>query len=84
MKTFFKNEVKTTILLKRSKMQEAFSLIKSPVHNAVTYDTFSSLLKLIDRRKYNNENQVKLLYDLIDFDSSKLIGKYEHWKNIPF
>ena len=67
--------MKETIFLKRLKMSEAFSLIKSPVNDAVTYDTFSCLLKLIDAKKYNSEKQVKLLCEVIDFDNSKLIGK---------
>ena len=55
-------------------MREVFSLIKSPVYDAVTFETFWSLLKLINPQKYNHEKQVKLLFEIIDFDNSKLIG----------
>ena len=73
--SFSQNEVKATIILKRTKMREAFDLIKSATSSTITYDTFSSLIKIIDPKKFKNEKQVKVLFELIDFNGNKLLGK---------
>ena len=61
-------------MLKRSKMREAFDLLKSPNLNAITHENFSSLLKLLDPEKFKNEKQIEILFEVIDFDSNNSLG----------
>ncbi len=76
-----KNEVKETILLRRSKLESAFNLLKSSSVNTtnmekngtINYNTFFNLLRLIDTKKSNY--QIKILFNLLDLDSDNALSK---------
>ena len=47
--------------------------LKSSYQHVITYNIFSKLMQLIEPTK--KENQIKILFELIDFDNNKLLSK---------
>lgn len=95
-KKHLKEEVKSTIELKRNKINDAFNLIKIPLKDLIKLDKsfgfketefvksdfeyvipmerFRKLIKLIEPKM--NENQINILFELIDFDKNSLLSKF--------
>jgi hypothetical protein len=81
--------VKSTIKLKRDKMKEAFDMIRNVLNDFtskdkeeteykqkyITFEIFHKLLKLIDPSK--KDNQIKILFKLIDSDDNKILSNFE-------
>lgn len=92
----YKEEVKHSLEVKRTKMNDAFNLIRVPVKNVietgeiaelkmtsyvknefeyvVSFSVFKKLLSSVDSNL--SDNQVKILFRIIDFDSNELLSKY--------
>lgn len=75
----FKNEVKSTIRIRRAKLEEAFNLLKSAstnsleqVNGKINFVTFSKLIKLADSKK--SDYKIKILFDLLDLDGDNALS----------